>query len=99
MWSRAYVIISLVPRIASGDFAAMAAAISRTPASISVFVSKQRLTRRSAAASTPVTLRPVYASSRAMPSPTSRGSRCSVPTSAVMPMSISRTENTASAEQ
>ncbi len=70
----------------------MRAAMSNTPATSVSWSAKIALTNPAACASVAVQRRPVYASSRTMPSGTSFGIRCSVPTSAVMPMSISAIE-------
>ncbi len=84
-----------MPQIAIGDFDAISSAIASTPATSASWSGNTSFTNPAAFASAALHRRPVYASSRTMPSGTSFGIRCSVPTSAVIPMLISAMEKKA----
>lgn len=87
--SRAKRMDFLIPRMVRGLFSAMAAAVASTCLCISSAVAKLFSTKPIDSASFPRNVRPVYASSRVVWSPTILGILWSVPMSATMARSVS----------
>jgi hypothetical protein len=98
-WSRAWLIASLVPAIASGDFAAIVRASASARSTVAAASGRTALTRPTASARSAPRRSPVYAISRATPCGTIFGKRCRTPRSAAMPIEISWTVKNASALQ